>query len=92
MYDDHGQELFGHDGRYKPPLPNLLTEDGWGGSHGRLAYSSLNRSQESNYSEYALATMGIMPEGYIIVNAKDVDVNHETALKVGHHRVAIPVK
>ena len=89
MYDD---ELFGHDGRYKPPLPNLLTEDGWGNSRGRLAYSYLNRQQESNYSEYALATMGLMPEGYVIVNAKDVEYDPETALKVGHNRVAIPVK
>ena len=92
MYDDSGNDLFGHDGRYKPPLPNLLTEDGWGGSHGRLAYSYMNRQQESNYSEYALATMGLMPEGYVIVNAKDVEYDPETALKVGHNRVAIPVK
>lgn len=92
MYDDHGQELFGQDGRYHPPLPNLLTEDGWGNSRGRLAYSYLNRQQETNYSEYALATIGLMPEGYVIVNAKDVEYNPDTALKVAHNRVAIPVK
>jgi len=92
MYDDHGEELFGHDGRHKPPRADLLTADGWGDSRGRLAYSYMNRQQEQNYSEYAIRTMGMMPTGYVIVNAKDVAYDKDTALKVGHNRVAIPVK
>ena len=58
MYqDDDG--LFGRDMRYKPPLAPALTEEhGWGGSHGRLAFSQMNRSQESNISEYAISKLG----------------------------------
>lgn len=92
MYDDHGEELFGHDGRHKPPRADLLTERGWGNSHLRLAYSGMNRQQATNYSEYAMNTIGMVPHGYVIVNAKDVRYNTETALKVAHNRVAIPVK
>lgn len=92
MYDDHGEELFGHDGRHKPPRADLLTERGWGSSHLRLAYSGMNRQQATNYSEYAMNTIGMVPQGYVIVNAKDVRYNTETALKVAHNRVAIPVK
>ena len=88
--DDDG--LFGHDMRHKPPRGDLLTASGWGGSHGRLAYSNMVRSQESNYSEYALTTMGGVLRGYVIVNAKDFDYCDETAFKVAHNRVAIPVK
>ena len=58
MYDDSGESLFGHDGRHKPnPIPELLTERGWGSSHGRLAYSNMNRQQDSNMSEYAINTI-----------------------------------
>lgn len=92
MYDDHGQELFGHDGRYKPPRADLLTMDGWGGSHSRLAYSYTNRQQDNNVSEYAVRTMGGVPKGYVIVNAQEVPYHKDTALKVAHNRVAIPVK
>ena len=88
--DDDG--LFGYDMRHKPPPADMLTASGWGFSHGRLAYSNMVRSQESNYSEYALSTMGGVLKGYVIVNAKDFDYNIDTAFKVAHNRVAIPVK
>lgn len=89
MYED---ELFGVDMRHRPPLPQMLTADGWGCSHGRLAYSQMNRSQEWNYSEYAINSLGFMPKNYVIVNASEVTVNKETAFKVSRNRVAIPVK
>lgn len=92
MYDDHGEELFGHDGRHKPPRVDLLTSRGQESSIGRLHYASMVRSQELNFSEYAVRTLGCVPKNYVIVNAKDVRYNNETALKVGHNRVAIPVK
>lgn len=93
MYDDHGEELFGHDGRHKPPrFVPMLTADNWGNSHGRVCYSQFCRTYESNYSEYALKSLGCVPKNYVIVNAKEVHYNPETALKVGHGRVAIPVK
>ena len=82
MYDDIGDELFGHDGRHKPPRADLLT----------LAYANINRQQETNYSEYAVRTLGCVPKNYVIVNAREVRYNPDTALKVGHGRVAIPVK
>ena len=91
--NEYEENLFGVDMRHRPPLTILPTEEhGWGNSHGRLAYSNMNRSQEWNYSEYALATMGIMPQNYIIVNANEVNVNRESAIKVCKGRVAIPVK
>ena len=92
MYqDDDG--LFGRDWRHKPPRADLLTiGHGWGGSHGRLAYSSMVRTQEHNMSEYAVSTMGCVPRGYVIVNEGAVDYDPDTAFKVGHRRVAIPVK
>lgn len=93
MYDDHGDELFGHDGRHKPPpIPELLTERGWGGSRLRLAYTGMNRQDEGNMSEYAISTMGTMPKGYVIINESTMDYNPDTAFRVGPHRVAIPVK
>lgn len=92
MYDDHGEELFGHDGRHKPPMADLLTSRGQESCIGRFAYAQMNRSQEINFSEYAIRTMGMMPKNYVIVNALDVDYDPDTALKVGHNRVAIPVK
>lgn len=52
----------------------------------------MNRSQDWNYSEYAITTMGMMPKNYIIVNESEVHYNTETALRVGHNRIAIPVK
>lgn len=92
MYENE-ENLFGVDMRHRPPLTIMPTEEhGWGGSHGRLAYSQMNRQQESNYSEYALNTMGILPKNYVIVNADEVNVNRESAFKVCHGRVAIPVK
>lgn len=92
MYE-YEENLFGVDMRHRPPLTILPTEEhGWGGSHGRLAYSSMNRSQEWNYSEYALSTMGMMPKNYVIVNVNEVNVNKESAIKVSKGRVAIPVK
>lgn len=92
MYENE-ETLFGVDMRHRPPLTIMPTEEhGWGGSHGRLAYSQMNRAQESNYSEYALNTMGILPKNYVIVNADEVNVNRESAFKVCHGRVAIPVK
>lgn len=92
MYE-YEENLFGVDMRHKPPLTIMPTEEhGWGGSHGRLAYSQINRSQEWNYSEYAVNTMGLMPKNYIIVNANEVNINKESALKVCKGRVAIPVK
>lgn len=93
MYDDSGESLFGHDGRHKPnPIPELLTERGWGSSHGRLAYSNMNRQQDSNMSEYAINTIGMLPKNYVIINESTMDYNPETAFRVGSHRVAIPVK
>ena len=92
MYDDHGQELFGHDGRHKPPRVDLLTSKGQESCIGRLAYSQMVRSLESNASEYAVRTMGGVPKGYVIVNAQEVPYHKDTALKVAHNRVAIPVK
>ena len=93
MYDQQEDGLFGRDMRHKPPITVALTEEyGWGGSHGRLAYSIMVRTQTDNISEYAMNTIGIVPKGYVIVNAKDVRYNTETALKVAHNRVAIPVK
>lgn len=91
--NEYEENLFGVDMRHRPPLTILPTEEhGWGNSQGRLAYSKMNRSQEWNYSEYALTTMGIMPQNYIIVNANEVNVNRESAIKVCKGRVAIPVK
>ena len=93
MYDDLSENLFGHDGRHKPnPIPQMLTEDGWGGSHGRLAYSCMNRQNDSNMSEYAINSIGMMPKGYVIVNEDTIDYDPETAFKVGPHRVAIPIR
>lgn len=93
MYDDRGDELFGHDGRHKPPMADLLTmKGGWGCSHGRLAYSGINRQQDANMSEYAIKTIGMMPKGYVIINADTMDYDPETAFRVGPHRVAVPVK
>jgi hypothetical protein len=93
MYDDSGESLFGHDGRHKPnPIPELLTERGWGSSHGRLAYSNMNRQQDSNMSEYAINTIGMLPKNYVIINESTMDYNPDTAFRVGPHRVAIPVK
>jgi len=91
MYE-YEEQLFGVDMRHKPPLPQMLTAEGWGSSHGRLAYSQMNRSQECNYSEYAINSLGFMPKNYVIVNQNEVKFNKDTALKVGHNRVAIPVK
>ena len=93
MYDDRGDELFGHDWRHKPPRADLLTmKGGWRGSHGRLAYSGINRQQDANMSEYAIKTIGMMPKGYVIINADTMDYDPETAFRVGPHRVAVPVK
>ena len=92
MYDDHGQELFGHDGRHLPPRVDLLTSKGQESCIGRLAYSQMVRSLDSNASEYAVRTMGGVPKGYVIVNAQEVPYHKDTALKVAHNRVAIPVK
>lgn len=92
MYDDHGQELFGHDGRHLPPRVDLLTSKGQESCIGRLAYSQMVRSHEINASEYAVRTMGGVPKGYVIVNAQEVPYHKDTALKVAHNRVAIPVK
>lgn len=92
MYE-YEENLFGVDMRHKPPLTILPTQEhGWGNSRGRLAYSNINRCQEWNYSEYAITTMGMMPKNYIIVNQNEVKVNINTALRVCHNRVAIPVK
>lgn len=93
MYDDSERELFGHDWRHHPPkIPELLTADGWGSSQGRLAYTSLNRQQDTNNSEYAVKSIGFVPKGFVIVNAQEVPYHRETALLVAHNRVAIPVK
>ena len=74
-------------------MADLLTmKGGWGGSHGRLAYSGINRQQDANMSEYAIKTIGMMPKGYVIINADTMDYDPETALRVGPHRVAVPVK
>lgn len=93
MYNENEENLFGWDMRHRPPITILPTEEhGWDGSHGRLAYSKMNRSQERNYSEYAITTMGVMPKNYIIVNVNEAHINNETAFKVCHNRMAIPVK
>lgn len=93
MYDPQDDALFGRDGRHKPsPIPELLTERGWGSSHGRLAFSNMNRKQDANMSEYAISTIGMLPKGYVIVNSNTIDFDPETAFRVGPHRVAIPVK
>ena len=92
MYDDHGQELFGHDMRHKPPMADLLTSRGQESCIGRLAYSQMNRALEINASEYAVRTMGGVLKGYVIVNAQEVPYRKDTALRVAHSRVAIPVK
>lgn len=90
MYDE--DELFGHDGRYKPPRVDLLTSRRQESCIGRLAYSQMIRAHEINISEYAVRTMGGVPKGYVIVNAQDIPYRNDTALKVAHNRVAIPVK
>lgn len=90
MYDE--DELFGHDGRYKPPRVDLLTSRRQESCIGRLAYSQMIRAHEINASEYAVRTMGGVPKGYVIVNAQEVPYHKDTALKVAHNRVAIPVK
>ena len=93
MYDEHDDALFGRDMRHKPPMADLLTsKNGWEGSHGRLAYSQIVRTQELNVSEYAIRMTGDVPIGYVIVNACEVPYRNDTALKVAHNRVAIPVK
>ena len=93
MYNENEENLFGWDMRHRPPITILPTEEhGWGNSHGRLAYSNMNRSQEWNYSEYAIKSMGMMPKNYVIVNISEVKINRDTAFKCGHNRVAIPVK
>lgn len=93
MYDDRGDELFGHDGRHRPPLiPRLLTARGWKGSHGRLAFDMFNRAQDVNMSEYAVSIIGGLPSGYVIVNADILEFDVHKAIKVGNRRVAIPVK
>ena len=93
MYDDIGDELFGHDWRHKPPRADLLTtRGGWGGSHGRLAYTGMNRQQDSNMSEYAINAIGMLPKGYVIINEQTMDYDPETAFRVGPHRVAVPIK
>ena len=38
MYDDHGQELFGHDGRHNPPLTILLPA--------RFSYEFANQNRD----------------------------------------------
>ena len=92
MYE-YEEQLFGVDMRHRPPLTILPTQEhGWASSRGRLAYSSMNRRQELNYSEYALTMMGTMPKGYVIVNESEIHYNTETAFRVSHNRVAIPVK
>jgi len=88
--DDDG--IFGFDMRHKPPLPDLLTSDQAAASSNRLAYYKMNRQSDLNMSEYAHTTMGAMPANYVIVNARDICYNRDTALKVAHGRVAIPVK
>ena len=88
--DDDG--LFGHDMRHKPPRVDLLTSRGQESCIGRLAYSQMVRAHEINVSEYAVRTMGGVPKGYVIVNAQEVPYRKDTALRVAHNRVAIPVK
>lgn len=93
MYDPQDDALFGHDMRHKPPITIALTEKkGWGDSRGRLAYSQIIRTDELNVSEYAIRMTGGVPIGYVIVNACEVPYRNDTALKVAHNRVAIPVK
>lgn len=89
-YDDDG--LFGHDMRHKPPRADMLTSRGQESCIGRLAYSQMVRTYEINVSEYAIRTLGGVPKGYVIVNAQEVPYHKDTALKVAHNRVAIPVK
>lgn len=83
MYDDHGEDLFGHDGRHKPPRADLLTVEF------RL---HMSRQDEQDFSAYTIKQLGCMPKNYVIVNAREIPFNPDTALKVGHGRVAIPVK
>jgi hypothetical protein len=93
MYDPQDDRLFGRDMRHNPPITIALTaKNGWEGSHGRLAYQQIVRTQELNVSEYAIRMTGGVPNGYVIVNAKEVPYCKDTALKVAHNRVAIPVK
>jgi hypothetical protein len=93
MYDPQDDALFGRDMRHKPPITVALTEEGgWKGSRGRLAFDQMVRTQERNMSEYAIKTLGFVPPGYVIVNSKAIRYDPETALKVGHGRMAIPVK
>jgi len=93
MYDPQDDAIFGHDMRHKPPMADLLTsKNGWEGSHGRLAYSQMVRTQTGNVSEYAVRMLGGMPKGYIIVSEKSVNYDTGTAIRVSHGRVAIPVK
>lgn len=93
MYDPQDDALFGHDGRHMPsPFPQLLTARGWGSSHSRLAYSQMNRQQDDNMSEYAVKAIGMLPKGYVIINADTMDYDPETAFRVSPHRVAVPVK
>ena len=89
-YDDDG--LFGRDMRHKPPMADLLTSRGQESCIGRLAYSNIVRTREINVSEYAIRTLGGVPKGYVIVNAQEVPYRKDTALRVSHNRVAIPVK
>ena len=78
--------------RHKPPRADLLTSRGQESCIGRLAYAQMVRTHETNVSEYAVRTMGGVPKGYVIVNAQEVPYHKDTALKVAHNRVAIPVK
>ena len=91
MYE-FDEDLFGRDMRHKPPFPNMLTARGWGSSHGRLAYTSLNRQQDSNVSEYAVSQMGFMPKGYVIIDKRTMSYDKRNAIKVSQYRVAIPVR
>ena len=78
--------------RHKPPRADLLTSRGQESCIGRLAYAQMVRTYDTNVSEYAVRTMGGVPKGYVIVNAQEVPYRKDTALKVAHNRVAIPVK
>ena len=77
--DDDG--LFGHDMGHKPPMVDLLTSRGQESCIGRLAYSQMVRAHEINVSEYAVRTMGGVPNGYVIVNAQEVPYRKDTALR-----------